>query len=131
MSQECLKHYVQILSPGFLEHDDSIRDLPQTSTMEVPNRDSNVVNLPKEAYAFRFFDRQEFLAQDGEVLVGQPRNYSNKIYFGEKFTLEHVQEKFPDSKLITDMIANGNGEAVRTEDGMYHPLGNGDLVLSR
>lgn len=58
-----LKHYVRItfLNP--------IR----SKVMEVKERDENSLDLPKGVAIFRFFDRNEILAEDGELLIGKKR----------------------------------------------------------
>ena len=65
-----LKHYVRItfLNP--------IR----SKVMEVKERDANSLDLPEGVAEFRFFDRNEILAEDGELLIGKKKNFSETTY---------------------------------------------------
>ena len=61
-----LKHYVELffITPV------------RTKDLEVEKRDENSFDLPKGVAKFSFFVRNEFLAEDGEILCGIKKNFS-------------------------------------------------------
>ena len=65
-----LKHYVRLtfLNP--------VRSM----VIEVKERDENSLDLPEGVATFRFFDRNEILAEDGELLIGKRKNFSEIKY---------------------------------------------------
>lgn len=65
-----LKHYVIItfLNP--------IR----SKVIEVKERNENFLDLPEGVATYRFFDRNEIIAEDGELLIGRKKNFSETIY---------------------------------------------------
>ncbi len=69
-----LKHYVKLFRTGYNS------DIVQ----EVHKRDKDfVINLArkdKTIYAYCFFDRNEIIAEDGEMLLGEEKNISRKVW---------------------------------------------------
>lgn len=122
MAKESLKHYVEFLYPGSFFNESSAR--------EVETRDPSAVQTPREAFGYKFFDRQEYVAQDGEVLVGEPRNRSGTHYFGRLMSLADVKREVPDSDILqSNMKSNGWKKVVRTRHGNFQPFEKGDLVV--
>lgn len=84
MMKTNLKHFVEFLFP--------VKSGKLPIVKEVASRDLEV-KAPKEGISggcfaiinectgYKLFDRQEAVAEDGEVLIGQRRNYSGMNYF--------------------------------------------------
>lgn len=116
-----LKHYVEFSYPGafFSEH----------SIKEIAERKPELVNAPEDAFAYRFYDREE-VEVDGELLCGERKNFSAFTYFGKVYSLEEVKAEFPQyTTLINNMECNGWNKVVRTRRGNWQPLGEGDIVI--
>ena len=116
-----VKHYVEFVVPGSFFND--------YITRPIKERDPNLVVMPKEAVAYRFFDRTEKKV-DGEKLHGKRKNYSPFTYYGTEYTLEEITSKFPYlANLIINLKSNGYTRAVKTTNGNWQPLSKNDLVL--
>ncbi|MCL2354831.1 MAG: hypothetical protein FWC68_02955 [Oscillospiraceae bacterium] len=114
------RHYVEYFYPGIF--------LSESSVEEVSHRDFDRIVMPERAFAFSFFDREE-VEQDGETLVGKPKNISPKCYEGKVYTLDEVKKAFPEAEtLIFNMEANGWERVVKTIRGNWQPLEEGDCV---
>lgn len=74
MTQTTIKHYAELYVRHLI--------IPDKSVSEVPSRDSSKIEIPENVFAYRFFDRQVTQAEDGEVLLGKPRNYSEAFFTG-------------------------------------------------
>lgn len=123
MANVTLKHYVEFSYPGAF--------FSESSARVVSERDPSKVRAPKECFGYRFFDRQEAKAEDGEVLVGQARNQSGMHYFGKVMTLEDVQREMPqDSTLVQNMKGNGWKKVVKTRFGHFQPFESRDTIVS-
>src|SRR3989344_1115482 len=108
------KQYVEFLFPGSL--------FPESEIRKVPNRQASV-QAPKGCFGYKFFERQETEAEDGEVLLGRPRNYSGTHYFGKVKTLNDIRREMPDQRtLISNMEGNGWDKVVQTRRGNYQPF---------
>lgn len=116
-----LKQYIEFFYPGSF--------VSETSVQEVADR-TPPTELPKAAYAYRFFARSEVM-QDGEMLRGQPKDYSPTTYYGEAMTLEEVKALHGDSHriLIGNMECNRWKRVVRVACGQFFPLEDGDVVV--
>ncbi len=123
MSKETLKHYVEFRFPGVM--------FSESSAQPISERDPSKVQAPRDAFAYSFFDRQEYTAQDGEILVGAPRNRSGTYYFGKAMTLQDVRREIPNSDALQDnMKYNGWKKVVRTRRGNFQPLKEDDVILA-
>ncbi|MEK6915515.1 MAG: hypothetical protein AABW89_03165 [Nanoarchaeota archaeon] len=123
MAKETLKHYVEFLYPGSFFN--------ESSTQEVEARDPSVVQTPREAFGYAFFDRQEYVAQDGEVLVGRPRNRSGMHYFGKLMSLAEVKREVPNSDILqSNMKSNGLKRVVKTRRGNFQPFNKNDVLVA-
>ena len=122
MAKTNLKHYVQFLYPGTL--------FLGTLAKEVSSRDLEV-EAPKECFGYRFFDRQESVAKDGEVLIGGAKNYSGTHYFGKLMTLGDVKREVPNSNiLVSNMEVNGYDRVVRTRKGNFQTFTDEDTLIA-
>lgn len=89
-------------------------------------------SIPKNAFAFRFFDRVETTADDGELLSGPVKNISGMHYFGKSMTYDEVAALPGDMQiLLSNMRVNGYERVVRTDLGNFQPLNPGDVVMER
>ncbi len=121
LEADVLKHYVEFAFPGcfFNEYE----------SQEVPERNPEVINVPENAFAFRFYDRTE-VTMDGELLIGEKKNYSPWTYFGTAYTVEEIKANFPQYQtLISNMENNGWDRAVKTRAGNWQPLEENDIVI--
>jgi len=114
------KHYIEWFFPGVF--------VSETLINSVPTR-TRPAKIPKDAYAYRFFDRLETKI-DGETLIGKPKNFSGKVYLdSEIFTLENVKSMTGDHKiLISNMENSGMKNVVRTKFGQFFPYNDNDSV---
>ena len=116
------KQYVEFLYPGAL--------VPESEVREVPNREASV-EVPKGCFAYKFFERQETESEDGEVLLGRPRNYSGTHYFGKVMSLDDVKREMPNQRtLISNMEGNGWDRVVQTRRGNYQPFTEQDVLVA-
>ena len=116
-----LKTYVEFFYPGVF--------ISETTIQELPSRKSTV-ELPEGAYGYRLFSRSE-VEQDGEVLVGPPKDYSPTTYYGIERTLEQVRNLPGDNTiLISNMEINNWDRVVFTQYGQCFPLNPDDIVVS-
>jgi len=117
-----LKHYIEFLYPGIFAAEGSAK--------EVSSRDPDKIKIPENCHGFRFYDRQETVAEDGETLSGEPKNYSGVYYRGRAMTLEDVKRELPNPcNLIENMEGNGLKRVVRTIFGNFYPLQDLDQIL--
>ncbi|MEK6952449.1 MAG: hypothetical protein AABX29_05520 [Nanoarchaeota archaeon] len=116
------KQYVKFLYPGAF--------FPESGVREVPNREASV-EAPKGCFGYKFFERQETKAEDGEVLFGRPRNYSGTHYFGKVKTLDDIKREMPNQRtLISNMEENGWDKVVQTRRGNYEPFTEQDVSVA-
>ncbi len=104
MENEELKHYVE-----FFFEKNLANFCYENSVKKIESRDSEII-LPENAFAYRIFDRQEAKAKNGEVLKGQPINYSGKFYIGRLISLEEIKKEFPYEKSLVDVVKRNVGE---------------------
>ena len=78
-----LKHYVILTFLNPL----------RSKVIEVRERDEDSLDLPEGVVAFRFFDRNEILAEDGELLTGKKKNFSKVKYLVPREVVEHAYRK--------------------------------------
>ena len=101
------------------------------SSTVVGSRDLAAVELPENAYAFRFADRTEVTTDDGEVIVGKRRNLSPMYYPGGViFDIDQVA-LLPDTKILqSNMLVNKWDKVIRTCSGNFQPFNDTDVVIS-
>ena len=89
-----LKHYVKIF-----------RTKGDCEIFEVPDRDKNFVmrlaRKDKTIFAYCFFDRNEVVAEDGELLLGEKKNFSNIVRFELSRCVYEVTPGNPKSLVMT------------------------------
>jgi len=123
MTKETLKHYVHF----FMCPESSVSE---NSSKEIEGRDTKI-DAPKNSFAYQFFDRQEYVAQDGEVLVGRSRNHSGTHYFGKIMNLEDVQREVPNSHVLrSNMRDNEWDKVVKTRFGDFQLFEKDDVIVA-
>ncbi|MBN1377092.1 hypothetical protein JW949_02020 [Candidatus Woesearchaeota archaeon] len=120
------KHCVEYISPG--------PQMCETLVVEVKNRDPSKINLPKDCFGYRFFDRT--VADTGdEKLFGERRNYSGIYYFGKVKTLDDIKKDVlngeVEEKVLELMEIYQLDKIVKTRLGNYMPFNNNDKIISR
>ena len=117
-----LKHYVEFCFAGTFFIERQIK--------EVDERNPNLITVPSDAFAYRFYDCTETVI-NGETLIGEKKNFSPFTYFGKLYTLNEVKSEFPENKnLISNMEYNKIDKVVRTRKGNWQFLKKGDIVIT-
>jgi hypothetical protein len=113
------KLYVEFLFPGNVVSD--------ISEKEVGSR-KEAIKLPKGAYGYRFFEREE-TGPDDDITYGAKKNHSGVIYYGAEITLTQLKKEMPGKHAFISMMEkNGYKRAVKTILGQLFPLANSDSV---
>lgn len=114
------KHFVEYVYAGLF--------VSEIGTEEIQSRDQ-VITLPKGAYAYRIFDREE-VEQGGETLKGAPKNYGPRHIKGEVYDLDRVKREVPDSRiLVSNMECNGLPNVIKCLQG-FLPANADDVLLA-
>jgi len=114
-----VKVYVEFLCQG--------NSASAISEKEVCDRKESI-KLPREAYGYRFFDREE-TGEDADITFGSKKNYSSVVYFGKEYTLEQLKKNMPGEYALISMLErNGYTRAVQIPSGQFFPLANSDTV---
>lgn len=118
-----LKHFVEFVYPAgifFLYYE-------RHTGGEVTERKHELVTVPERALGYCFYDQEQIVTDDGELLIGKRKNYSGFTYFGQAHTLEEFKQRFPETFFH---IRNDNWiGAVETRGGYWLPLKDGDTVI--
>lgn len=117
-----LRQYIEFFYPGSFVSESTVK--------EVKDREAPVT-LPKGAYGYRYFSREE-VKKGKEILSGSAKDHSPMTYYGEAFTLAQVKALTPAkdySILVSNMECNKWSKVVRTVRGNFQPLNKGDKVL--
>ncbi len=102
----------------------------ESEIREVPSREASV-EAPEGCFGYKFFERQETEAEDGEVLLGKPRNHSGTHYFGKVKTLDDIKKEMPNHRtLISNMEGNGLDKVVQIQGGNYQPFTEQDVLVA-
>lgn len=116
-----IQHYVKFYFPGVIIADESME--------KVGSRDPEGLKIPKGAYAFQFFSRAE-MQIDGNVLVGEGKNYSGIYYVnGVVEELGDIPDTHENKNLLWNMKASGWNRVVKTNCGWYRPFNEGDVII--
>lgn len=114
------KTYIEWIYPGIL--------FSETSSSEVKTRSKNR-KFAKGAYGFRFFDREE-VEQNGEILKGEPKNYSKIHIKGTAYTAEEAEKAFPDERiLLSNIRINKMKGVIATKQGGFYEWDDNTEVI--
>jgi hypothetical protein len=114
----------------YLSHNIMVSDSweEEVSNRQIPKE------LPKHAYAFRFFSRTVVQTNDGETLKGDKKDYSGWHYFGHKeiYTLDEVKEKHPEHRiLISNMESNNWKRVIEYPNGKWYNMNDNDTIFNQ
>ncbi len=115
-------HYVEFVFPNVF--------MDGSSYEQIKERKDELVHIPEGAYAYRFFDRTLAII-NGEVLLGEKRNYSNYAYIGTEYSLSEIKRLFPKNQHIIEKLECCEGcRAIRTIAATWAFVGKDDTVIS-
>lgn len=107
----------------------------ESTVKSVDSRRASNIDLdeiPRRCFAFRFFDQEETTVK-GEVLTGDPKNYSGMYYVdGEIKTVEDLKAHPRKYKtLISNMQTNNWPKVVKCNTGNFQPFNDKkDKIIS-
>lgn len=120
MKTTVTKHYVKFFLPGSFMSD--------TSVKPTETRDPDKIEWLDRAYCARFFSRTE-IEIDGETLVGERRDVSNRFFLGGTVKMIHdVRTESPGSILLQNMESNGWDRVIECAQGTTN-MWDDDVVL--
>ena len=118
------KHYVVFFFPGVL--------MSEKEEKEVTHRNPRRVKVPKECFAFYFYDRTA-AKQDGELLLGEKKNLSPTYYPGGTILsikdIEKMNGHGEFRALLSDMHVNKWGRVIRSRLGNFQTYDPKDTVV--
>lgn len=116
------KTYVEFLLPGTF--------MPEMITREVVDRQVETLDIPKNAYAFSFYDVLSTEAE-GELLESGELNKSGRYYVGARvLTLKEVEREYPNERILIDNIRfNHWDEIILCRTGNFQPPQDGDVFI--
>lgn len=121
--RKVIKHYVEISKDIFWGFD--------TSFKEVESRNPLELDIKEDAVAIRFFDI-ECIVDDGRTYHGKKFNYSNTIFFGERFSIEDVIDKYGKNLAYSTIIQYLKSLNIKsvcvTRNKQLFPMKNGDIT---
>jgi len=117
-----LKHFVEYFYPGIIVSD--------SSAEETKHRDYTKIKVPKEAYGFKFYDR-EVIVDNGEILKGKSKNHSSMFYhMGQIMTKADVKKRVKKNyTLLSNMRINEWEKVIKTKFNQFMPYEKGDVII--
>lgn len=120
------KTYIEFLYPGPL--------VSESSTREVRTRDISNIEVPKNAFGFKFFDVLSAIvnANGNQVELTSKRiNVSPMHYYGGKlYTVAELKIAFPNERiLIGNIEGNGHKMAIQCRTGNWQSFNDGDIFV--
>ena len=117
-----LKHFVEIAHVGSL--------VPESK--EIPERNPELLKLPEGTYSFWFYDQEQVVLDNGEVLKGKKKNYSPRFFFGKAYTLLEIMQQFPNQTVLIEYMKLHRCErAIKTVAEHWSILEGCDMVIER
>ena len=131
-------HFIELLYPP---HDESPLDMYRVA-YPITERCINPwsilkgavedLSIPKGAVGYRYFDLEIDYNSNPPTPLGHPTNMSSIVYFGTIYSLDEVIKEHPHiSPLYFYLPWFGGGKPffVKTKEGFYAPLMEGDIVM--
>ena len=120
------KTYVEFLYPGSF--------MSESWTTQVKTRDVSKLKVPKNSFAFKFFDIISVVVEaDGKKieLTSEAINESSKHYYGGKlYTVAELKREFPMQRiLISNVESNGYKKAIKCRTGNWQPFEKTDVFV--
>jgi len=124
------RHYIDFTQVEGFFHGCEVR---QVETRDIGGvKDSD---WPERAFCFKFFDRTVTTTEDGEELLGKPKNYSS-VYYHKGAKLLNAEDirngAMGDGDheiLLSNMKGNDWNQVVLTKFGNCQPAGEGVIIL--
>lgn len=118
--------YVEFLYPGLL--------MSESSSQEVASRDLLKLEVPENAFGFRFFDVLSMTVEvEGEEveLTSKTLNKSATHYYGGTvYTAAQIKRQFPDEKiLISNIEGNRYKKVIKCRTGNWQPFQKDDVLV--
>lgn len=99
-----------------------------TDDVEIENKDTFTPS--DNAFGYRFFEREYSHADNGETLMGKPKNWTPMTYIGRKRSIDDVAQKEGTSSILySNMKINKWSHVVQTRFGQCFDLGDRDVVI--
>jgi len=122
-----IKTFVEWLTPGAF--------FPEESNQEVSTRNINELEIPKDVYAFHFYDVKYVQAVDEEEkehIITSIQNKSPRYIIGEVYTHEQIIAMGNKFRILASNIKQYETKSgVKTYLGNWQPLLEDDVVLSK
>lgn len=122
-----IKTFVEWLTPGAF--------FPEESNEEITTRDVYELEIPKDVYAFHFYDIKYINAIDEEGeehTITSIQNKSSRYIIGKVFTYEQIVSEHGESSALASNIHQYDTKCgVKTHLGNWQPLLEDDIVLSK
>ncbi|MEK6915663.1 MAG: hypothetical protein AABW89_03945 [Nanoarchaeota archaeon] len=97
---------------------------------EVETRDARKINAPNESIGFRFFDRTEYIDDEGKTVI-LSKNCSGISFFGEVLTLKDARKRFPEDTRLKYMMLDERDSVVFTKPFDFYLFRESDSIVSR
>ncbi len=136
-----LTHYIEYLHQLSLVYLEKHEYVPQG--FPIRRRDVSLVLLPKnwnkpsktydQYIGFRFFDRYRAIAPNGEVLLGEPRKFSEIYYVGTPKSLDDIlnDENVGEERLqVFKIWAKSTNRFVLLGGGDYMGVPEKDIIIT-
>ncbi|QQG38821.1 MAG: hypothetical protein HYS32_04465 [Candidatus Woesearchaeota archaeon] len=121
------KQYVEYFLPPVELGQEDRRVVIKTTTRDPRTL---VEQAPEGCFGFRLFERQSMIAQDGEELLGEPRNHTGIQYFGGVLmSLKEASRRFLVGSAVNNFRREGVKKVVFTGDRSLKPFRLEDVVL--
>lgn len=116
-----IKTYLKLFYPGSFVSESFVK--------EVEKREYRP-EIPSGVYAWQYFERESTYL-NGELLLGEPKNFSGTFYIGQELTAKEVIAEYGESSVAAqNIINNGYERVVKTRRNQLFPLGAKDMVVS-
>lgn len=119
-----IEHWITWICPGTF--------MPETIERRVDTRNLDEIIVPKDVYAFRFYDKKKLEAMDEEgnkrIFVDRI-NESPRYIIGTIYTLEQIKEVEDSDILYRNVCRSDTQQAVLTKLGNWQPLLKDDIVI--
>lgn len=118
---DSVAYFVDFLFPGLLFGD--------TSTKRIA--DPTAVEIPEHCAGYTVYERAVAM-QDGEELLGKPKNHRPSVYFGTEMNADDVKRKFGEKSIAAqNAVGNGWTRFVELANGQLWNIPTDAIVRSR
>lgn len=109
------------------------RILRDFKIIKVQSRDISKVEIPKNAFGYRFFDVVSNFSDEGVWLGSDRVNFTPFYYFGGTlYTIAQAKKAFSEiEKTLESMRLDGVKKIIRFKTGMWQMFRQNDLIIKR